>query len=134
MSGGEDKYMKQNHELILLESNGVIGKYLSTKDNAIVEAVGTIAVPRGSEVSKYRGTVIWSQDISVTEQVMSIKKILQEYFSISNQEILHIAREKTKWTFGEFYGVDAAHILQSSKIYNLNIEMVDVDSGIKLTI
>lgn len=119
--------MKQNHELILLESNGVIGKYLSTKDNTMVEAVGTIAVPRGSKVSKYRGTVIWSQDIPITTQIMSIKKVLQEYFSISNKEILHIAREKTSWTFGEFFGVDATHILERSKMYNLNIEMIDVE-------
>ena len=126
--------MKQNHELILLKSNGVIGKYLSTKDNTIVEAVGTIAVPRGNKVSKYRGTVIWSQDISITLQVFNANKILSEFYDISNKEILHIAREKTSWTFGEFFGVDAMHILERAKMYNLNIEMIDVDSGIKLTI
>ena len=94
--------MKQDYELILLESDGVIGKYLSTKDNSIVEAIGTIAVPRDSKVSKYRGTIIWSQDIPITEQIISVKKILQEYLSITNKEMLQIAREKTQWTFGDF--------------------------------
>lgn len=126
--------MKQDYELILLESDGVIGKYLSTKDNSIVEAIGTIAVPRDSKVSKYRGTIIWSQDIPITEQIISVKKILQEYLSITNKEMLQIAREKTQWTFGDFFGVDAARILERAQTYHLNIEMVDVDSGIKLTI
>lgn len=132
---GEDKYMKNNHELISHESNGVFaGVYLDTENNTIIEAIGTSAVPGESRAAKYRGTVIWSQDIPITTQVMSIKKILCEHSGISNKEILHIAREKTSWTFGEFFGVDAAHILEKARMYSLNIEMIDIDSGIKLII
>lgn len=130
---GEDKYMKNNHELILHESNEVFaGVYLDTENNTIIEGIGY--VPRESKAAKYRGTVIWSQDIPITTQVMSIKKILREYFSVSNEEILHTAREKTSWTFGEFFDVDATHILEKARMYKLNIEMRDIDSGIKLII
>ena len=36
--------------------------------------------------------------------------------------------------FWGFFGVDEARILERAQTYHLNIEMVDVDSGIKLTI
>jgi len=39
--------MQDLDELVLLESDGVLGKYLYTKTNEIMEGVGTIAVPRG---------------------------------------------------------------------------------------
>lgn len=132
--GDRDNRMQKHDELILLESNGVIGKYLDTENNTIIEAIGSIVVPGQGKAAKYRGTVIWSQDIPITMQVMSIKKILHEYIGISNKEILYIAREKTSWTFGEFVSVDAAQIIEKSKMYNLNIEMVDIDSGEKLII
>ena len=55
-------------ELVLLESDGVLGKYLCTKTNEIMEGVGTIAVPRGDKIEKYRGMVIWSSEQPITIQ------------------------------------------------------------------
>ena len=38
------------------------------------------------------------------------------------------------WTFGEFFCVDAANIIELSKKYNIKVEMVDIDSGEALII
>lgn len=116
-------------ELVLLESDGVLGKYLCTKTNEIVEGVGTIAVPRGDKIEKYRGMVIWSSEQPITIQVNSAKRICSKYCDISDKDLLNMAREKMNWTFGEFFGVDAVNIIEQSKKYNLKIEMVDIDSG-----
>lgn len=66
--------MQRSDELILLESDGVQGKYLCTKSNTVIEAIGTIVVPRDNKVTKYRGTIIWSTGISLTVQVNAVKK------------------------------------------------------------
>ena len=121
--------MKNADELVLLESDGVLEKYLCTRNNSIVEAVGTVAVPRSDKVEKYKGTIIWSSNSPVTMQVNAAKKICGQYCDISDKDILNMARAKINWTFGEFFGVDAANIIELSKKYNLNIEMVDIDSG-----
>ena len=121
--------MQSADELILLESDGVQGKYLCTKSNTIIEAIGTIVVPRDNKVSKYKGTIIWSTDISLTVQVNAAKKICGRYCKISDKDILNMAREKTNWTFGEFFGIDAVNIMKLSRKYNMNVEMVDSDSG-----
>jgi len=121
--------MQSSDELILLESDGVQGKYLCTKSNTILEAIGTVAVPRDNKVSKYRGTIIWSADIPLTVQVNASKKICGRYCEISDKDILDMAREKKNWTFGEFFCIDAANIMESARTYNINVEMVDVDSG-----
>ena len=126
--------MQSADELILLESNGVQGKYLCTKRNTIIEAIGTMVVPRDDKVSKYRGTIIWSTDIPLTVQVDAVKKICGKYCEISDKDILNMAREKESWTFGEFFGVDAANIIELSKKYKLKVEMVDIDSGEALII
>ena len=126
--------MQSADELILLESNGVQGKYLCTKSNTIIEAIGTMVVPRDDKVSKYRGTIIWSTDIPLTVQVDAVKKICGKYCEISDKDILNMAREKESWTFGEFFGVDAANIIELSKKYKLKVEMVDIDSGEALII
>lgn len=126
--------MQSADELVLLESNGVQGKYLCTKSNTIIEAIGTIAVPRDDKVNKYRGTIIWSTDIPVTIQVNAAKKICGKYCEISDKDILNMAREKKNWTFGEFFSVDASNIIELSQKYNQKIEMVDIDSGEALVI
>ena len=126
--------MQSADELILLESDGVQGKYLCTKSNTIIEAIGTIVVPRDNKVSKYRGTIIWSTDIPLTVQVNAAKKICGRYCEISDKDILNMAREKRNWTFGEFSCIDAANIMESSRKYNINVEMVDIDSGETLVI
>ena len=126
--------MQSADELILLESNGVQGKYLCTKSNTIIEAIGTIVVPRDNKVSKYKGTIIWSTDIPLTAQVNAAKKICGRYCKISDKDILNMAREKTNWTFGEFLGIDAVNIMELSRKYNMNVEMVDSDSGETLVI
>ena len=126
--------MQSADELILLESDGVQGKYLCTKSNTIIEAIGTIVVPRDNKVSKYRGTIIWSTDIPLTVQVNAAKKICGRYCEISDKDILNMAREKRNWTFGEFFCIDAANIMESSRKHNINVEMVDIDSGETLVI
>lgn len=126
--------MQSADELILLESDGVQGKYLSTKSNTIIEAIGTIVVPRDDKVSKYRGTIIWSTDIPLTVQVNAAKKICGRYCGISDKDILNMAKEKRSWTFGEFFCVDAANIIELSRKYNIKVEMVDIDSGEALVI
>ena len=121
-------------ELVLLENDGVKGRYLCTKDNVIVEAVGTVAVPRENKVAKYRGIVKWSQETSLAIQVKAMKKICEVNCNLSNEEMLRMAREKANWVFGEFYIIDAVNIMRVSKKYNLNIEMRDIESGEKLVI
>lgn len=126
--------MQRSDELILLESDGVQGKYLCTKSNTVIEAIGTIVVPRDNKVTKYRGTIIWSTGISLTVQVNAVKKICSKYCEFSDKDILKLAREKKNWTFGEFFGVDAVNIIELSKKYNIKVEMIDIDSGEALTI
>ena len=65
-------------------------------------------------------------------QVNAAKKVCGQYCDISNKDILNMARAKIKWKFGDFFCVDAANIIKLSKKYNLNIEMVDIDSGEKM--
>lgn len=126
--------MHEDDDLVLLESDGVKGKYLCLETNEEIEAIGTIAVPREKEVAKYRGTVTWSKNSPITKQIMAMKKICSEYNIISNKDIIAIAREKGSWTFGEFFGVDAANILELAQKYNVNVEMVDINSKTKLVI
>lgn len=68
--------MQNNEELILLESDGIKGKYLCIETSEVIEAVGTIAVPREDRIIKYRGIVKWSQDTPIIKQVMAMKKIV----------------------------------------------------------
>lgn len=124
--------MQNSENLILLESNGIKGKYLCLETNEVIEAVGTIAVPREDRIIKYRGIVKWSQDISITKQVMAMKKICEKYGIIPNKNILCIARENTEWIFGEFFCVDAANIIEISRKEHLDIEMIDIEYGTKL--
>lgn len=126
--------MKSNNELVFLESDGPICKYLCTKDNTIVMAEGAIKIPGIRRTAKYKGIVTWSLDTPLIKQINDMHKICIKYFSVSNKEILDKAREDTSWTFGEFFDYEAIDILNLSKKYNLCIEMVDVDSGIKLTL
>lgn len=126
--------MQNNENLILLESDGIKGKYLCLETNEVIEAVGTIAVPREDRIIKYRGIVKWSQDISITKQVMAMKKICKKYDIIPNKDILYIARENTEWIFGEFFGVDAANIIEISRKEHLDIEMIDIENGTKLSL
>lgn len=124
--------MQGTDELILLESNGVQGKYLCKKSNTIIEAIGTIAVPRYKKISKYRGTIIWSTGIPLTVQINAVKKICGKYCKISDKDILNMAREKRSWTFGEFLCDEAINIIELSRKYNIKIEMIDIDNGEKL--
>lgn len=126
--------MQSKDDLILLESEGVIGKYLCTKDNSIIEAIGTIAVPRDDKIEMYRGTIIWSHNTPIIEQVWRMEKICRNFCVISSKEILSKARENITWSFGEFYYGDAVSIIKLAKEYDLNIEMVSVESGINLVI
>lgn len=122
----------QDNDLIFLEANGSISKYLCKKDNTIIEAEGAIVVPGVSEVAKYRGIVIWSLDVPITKQINDMRKICEKYFNVSSKEILNRAREENSWIFGEFYDFEAIDILKLSKKYNLYIEMINIDSGEKL--
>lgn len=124
--------MQNNENLILLENDGIKGKYLCLETNEVIEAVGTIAVPREDRIIKYRGIVKWSQDISITKQVIAMKKICKKYDILPNKNILYIARENTEWVFGEFFGVDAANIIEISRKEHLDIEMIDIENGTKL--
>lgn len=124
-------YMQDN-ELIFLEGNGSISKYLCKKDNTIVEAEGAIAVPGVNKILKYRGIVIWSLDIPITKQINDMRKICGKYLNVSSKDILNRSREKNSWIFGEFFDYEAIDILKASKKYNLCIEMINIDSGEKL--
>lgn len=126
--------MQIDEDLILLESDGIMCKYLCLETNEVIEVLGTIAVPREDRIIKYRGIVKWSQDISITKQVMAMKKICEKYGIIPNKNILYITRENTEWIFGEFFGVDAANIIEISRKEHLDIEMIDIENGTKLSL
>lgn len=126
--------MKNGDELIFLESEGSLCKYLCTKDNAIVMEEGIPAIMGTRRVVKYKGIVTWSLRVPLLKQINDMRKICRHYFQISNKEILEKAREGTSWIFGDFYKEEAIDILNLSQKYNLSIEMVDVDNGVKLTL
>ena len=107
---------------------------MCTKDNSIIEAIGTVAVPREDKIEKYRGTITWSQNIPLIEQVWRMEKICRNFCVISSKEILSKARENITWSFGEFYYGDAVSIIELAKEHNLNIEMISVESGTNLVI
>ena len=125
--------MLNDDDFILIESDGPILKFLCPKDNTIIECIADPVVPQ-RKIDKFRGTIIWSQDTSISTQVMIMKKICNENLGMSNKEFVRIAREQKSWTFGEFYVDEATDILKIAKKYNLNIEMIDIDSGKKLII
>lgn len=125
--------MQNDDDLILIESDGPILKFLCPEDNTIIECIADPVVPQ-RKIEKFRGTIIWSQDTSIATQVMVMKKICNKNLGMSNQEFMRIAREGKNWTFGEFYVDEAIDILKTAKKYNLNIEMIDIDSGKKLII
>ena len=122
----------QDNELIFIEGDGSVSRYLCKKDNAIVEAEGAIVVSGARKVTKYRGIVIWSLDTPIINQINSMRKICEKYFNVSSKEILNKAREEHCWMFGEFFDYEAVDILKLSKTYNLCIEMINIDSGEKL--
>ncbi len=126
--------MNNRDELILLECDGVICKYLSTKDNSIVVEEGAIAIPGVNRITEYRGIITWSLEESLLKQINDMNRICNKYFNISNKEILKRAREGGGWAFGKFSDFEAIEILTLSKKFNLNIKMVDVDSGEELKV
>ncbi len=120
--------MNKEDDMILLESDGVKGRYFCKESNEVIDAVGTVAVP-WREDNKYKGTIVWKLDIPLVMQVMLMKKICLKYNILVDNNLLSIAREKKSWTFGEFLWGDAIDILELSKKYNLHIEMIDNNSG-----
>ncbi|MBR2401232.1 MAG: hypothetical protein IKB01_00485 [Lachnospiraceae bacterium] len=70
--------------------------------------------------------VIWSSEQPITIQVNAAKRICGKYCDISDKDILDMAREKVNWTFWEFFGVDAANIIEQSKKYNLKISEEEI--------
>lgn len=120
--------MNKEDGMILLASDGVQGRYYCKESNSVIEAIGTVAVPWKND-NKYKGVILWKQDEPLVKQVMFMKKICYKYDILVDNNILLIAREKKSWTFGEFFWGDAVDILVLSKKYNLNIEMIDKNSG-----
>ena len=122
--------MKQSEDLVLLESNGPLVKYLDTKTNTVVYADAALEVPGVREIVKYKGIVTWTSD--VTTQINALRKICKKYVDLPMKEILENARNNGSYEFGSFYKVEAADLLQSAKEYKLNMEMINVVSGEKL--
>lgn len=105
--------------------------YISYKNNKI-ELIPEI-IPRHKRRDYYRGTVIWSKDIPIAEQVLSIKKILKGSLHLSDREMLRKVKEGTDWMFGVFPDYEAEKILKSAKESGIRIEMVDIETGKVLT-
>lgn len=61
-----------------------------------------------------------------------MKKICKDYCTFSDEKMLKIAKNTEKWEFGEFFGVEAVRILEMAKQNGLNVEMVDMDTGVRL--
>lgn len=138
---GRREHASDNEEILLTESidpmcGAHIEKILLPKENAIIKHMFVCdpVIPIDYPIPKYRGIVIWSHDIPITTQIVAIKKILKKYVDVSNQELLNIARSNSNLIFGEIYGSEADEILDLARKYNLNIEMVDVETGEKLEI
>lgn len=72
-----DDGMKNKDELILLECDGVISKYLSRKDNSIVVAEGAIPIPGANRITEYRGVVTWSLEESLLKEIHCLYSIRQ---------------------------------------------------------
>ena len=108
-------------------------EYISNSDNEVGVIMDPVVPGYDRIPNYYRGTVIWSKDIPIAEQVLSIKKILKGSLHLSDREMLRKVKEGTDWMFGEFPDYEAEKILKSAKESGIRIEMVDIETGKVLT-
>ena len=125
---------KPEEDLFFLESNGPLCKYLDSKTNSIVYADGAFEVPGKRKIVKYKGIITWVPDLVLTCQINNLRKVCKKYIDLSMESILKSARNNDSWEFGSFYKEEAVDILELANEYNMNIEMINEDSGEKLII
>lgn len=70
---------------------------------APVNIVGQPSLPDDFPVKRYKVSIEWLEEPPLVVQVKELKKAFLQRNSMSNQELLDIARNSTKWQFDMLY-------------------------------
>ena len=70
---------------------------------APINIVGQPSLPDDFPVKRYKVSIEWLEETPLVVQVKELKKAFLQRNSMSNQELLNIARNSVKWQFDVLY-------------------------------
>lgn len=120
------KHTCNENDLILMEQKGTLAIYQCPICGKKSYELGSIAISDDILLSRCKLYVQWSKEDSLVNQIHNLKKLIPKLKSMDNKELLNIAKNNKKLDIGEMYLNEANELINTAKIYNLNLTLEEI--------